>query len=476
MPSVIGAWCRQQGHRVHYILYGGRTNILKQIPDNLDLVMISSFTFTAHLAYALSNMLRSKGIVTILGGPHARCYPEDSSKYFDYVIGMINKELLIDILNGCLQYNSSGIYLSSDKHPKSIPSVEERWDFIEKGYYHSPVVKLIPMLSSLGCPYKCDFCMDSSVPYEEISIDSIKQDLQFALRKFKRPRIGWYDPNFGVRFNHIIDAIEESVPKNSIDFIAECNLSTLSESNVQRLKKNGFITILPGIESWNGYGNKVGTGGIEGYEKVRLVSEKMNMVQRNIPLVNANFLFGLDTDQGSDPFELTKRFLDLTPGIYPVFVLLGVFGRAPEANIQYQRENRLIPIPFHVHRSVHFINIKPKHYTWLEFYDYLIDLLKYAFSERALYRRFMAMKSRVPRWLILAQSISTGGYGKIAYHTEIAKRLRTDAQFRRFFEQETLEIPQFFKEKVKRDLGPLWSWFPKGALEHDPNAYLNSIG
>ena len=112
MPQVIGVWCKQLGHEVHYVLYGGRTNIIKQIPESLDLVFISSFTFTAHLAYSISNMLRSKGVVTVLGGPHARCYPEDSCKYFDYVVGLINKDLLIEFLEDYNQNNSSGLYLS----------------------------------------------------------------------------------------------------------------------------------------------------------------------------------------------------------------------------------------------------------------------------------------------------------------------------------------------------------------------------
>ena len=28
MPQVIGVWCRQEGHEVTYILYGGFNNIL----------------------------------------------------------------------------------------------------------------------------------------------------------------------------------------------------------------------------------------------------------------------------------------------------------------------------------------------------------------------------------------------------------------------------------------------------------------
>jgi hypothetical protein len=35
-------------------------------------------------------------------------------------------------------------------------------------------------------------------------------------------------------------------------------------------------------------------------------------------------------------------------------------------------------------------------------------------------------------------------------------------------------LPQFYKNIVRQDLGPLTEWLPEGALYHDPNAYLKS--
>jgi len=56
----------------------------------------------------------------------------------------------------------------------------------------------------------------------------------------------------------------------------------------------------------------------------------------------------------------------------------------------------------------------------------------------------------------------------------VRRRFDTDPQFRRFFEQETTDIPQFFAQRVRKELGPFWEWLPEGALQHDPNAYLTS--
>ncbi len=64
----------------------------------------------------------------------------------------------------------------------------------------------------------------------------------------RRPIVAWHDPNFGVRFNDYMTAIEDVVPKGRMRFIAESSLSLLSEPNLKRMQRNGFVGILPGIE------------------------------------------------------------------------------------------------------------------------------------------------------------------------------------------------------------------------------------
>src|SRR5215472_2013708 len=72
MPQVIGVWCREAGHDVTFLCYTGSEDLLNALPDDLDLVFIGGFTEAAQTAYALSSFLRSRGAVTVLGGPHAR--------------------------------------------------------------------------------------------------------------------------------------------------------------------------------------------------------------------------------------------------------------------------------------------------------------------------------------------------------------------------------------------------------------------
>ena len=106
----------------------------------------------------------------------------------------------------------------------------------------------------------------------------------------------------------------------------------------------------------------------------------------------------------------------------------------------------------------------------------MIDLVKYTYSWRAIFNRYRAAKGIIPRWMNVVRAVSSEGFGRIKYHTEVRRRLDTDRQFRGYFEQETTKLPEFYVDLARKDLGPLWEWSPAGAMDHDPNAYLKSVG
>ena len=473
MPQIVATWCEQQGHSVTFICYTGREKLENELPHNVDLVFICSFSQAAFLAYALSNYFRSKGAVTVLGGPHARCYPDDSVKYFDYVLGLTHQSTIVDLLKNVTPQRPKGIHISAKKQPVDFPSMRERWKFVEPTLKKAPFVKFIPMMASVGCPYTCSFCIDATVPYQQLSLDAMKEDLQFLLTKFKEPMVAWQDPNFGIRFNENMEVIESIPSRNRFRFLAESSLSILQEDHMKVMSKHNFKALLPGIESWNDMGNKSRAGHLNAEQKMNQVSEQVNMILRYVPYIQTNFVLGLDCDSGSEPFELTKRFVDKSPGAFPGYSLLSSFGEAAPLNLEYQKAGRVLPFPFHFLNNHLAMNVKPKHYEWIDFYDKVIDLTEYTFSKKAIYKRLFATSDFTSKWMNFMRAISNEGHGRIRFYKMIRKNLKEDASFRAYFEGETTVLPQFFNNIIEKDLGIWMKWLPKGALEHDQNAYLN---
>jgi hypothetical protein len=336
------------------------------------------------------------------------------------------------------------------------------------------ILKLVPLLGSLGCPYKCSFCIDAVVPYQPLGFEGLKDDLRFFQELKMRHAVAvWHDPNFGIRFDEYLDAIEEVVPPGSVTFVAETSLSLLKEDNLKRLKKNGFKAIAPGIESWFDIGDKSRMRSIKGMEKVKMVAEQANLVNSYVPYTQCNLIFGLDADDGPEPFELTKRFLDMAPGVYPHLAVLSAFGRNAVLNLEYQREGRVLPVPFHFLDLVQAMNVRPKNYTWPQFYDHVIDVFEYAFSAKALARRLWHNRHSYICWEQLFRGISSERLNRLAYHKKMRRWLEEPA-FRAFMEGETTRVPEQMVSQVRRHLGPLWEWLPADALQHDANAYMAS--
>jgi hypothetical protein len=473
MPQVLGVWCEEAGHEVTYVCYTGGADLLTELPSDLDILFIGAFTQAAQLAYAISNLYRGRGTITVLGGPHARCYPEDARQYFDYVLGFTDRAVVQDVLSECAPQWPEGRLMAAARQPAELPALEVRWKFVEKALTKAPTIKFVPMIGSLGCPYTCSFCIDSTVDYQPLGFEQVSADLKFLLTKMKHPIVGWHDPNFGVRFDDYMEAVERAVPRGRMRHIAESSLSLLAEPHLKRLRANGFQAILPGIESWFDLGNKSKTRRT-GLEKVEQVAEHVNLILRYIPYIQTNFVLGLDTDEGPEPFELTKRFLDLAPGAFPAYSLLSAFGRAAPLNLEYQRAGRVVPFPFTFLNNNHAMNVRPKNYTWPAFYDRLVDLSRYSFSWRAIRRRLGATEGMIPKWMNVVRAMSSEGWGRIEYHTKIRRLLDEDPSVRGFMEGETDRLPAFYAQRIEHDLGDLYPHLPSGSMMHDPNAYLKS--
>jgi hypothetical protein len=466
MPQVVAVWAEEMGHEVHLVTYTGFEDLRRELPHDIDVLFVCAFTQAAYLAYSISNLFRQQNVVTVLGGPHARAYAEDARNYFDYVVGFTDKTLIYDLLQDCSQHRGAGVMLSASQQPNTLPGVRERWKFIRQALDKTQFFHLVPMIGSLGCPYKCSFCIDSVIEYQPLPYDQIREDLIFVQTQFKKAAVGWHDPNFGVRFDDYMGVIEDAVKPGAVRFLAESSLSLLSEPHLKRLQRNGFVAIAPGIESWFDCNDKSKQGKNFGMDKVKAVAEHVNLIAHYIPYVQTNFVLGLDVDSGALPFELTKRFLDLVPAAFPAYSMFTAFGNSAPLNLELQRTGRVLDVPFHFLDNNSALNVRLKNYSILEFYDHLVDLMRYSFASRAMWRRFQANKDPLPRWMNFVRAISSEGRGRHLQHVKMRHRMATDREFMAFFSGESAVPPSFYHNMIKEQLGPFYEHLPAGILDY----------
>ncbi len=85
----------------------------------------------------------------------------------------------------------------------------------------------------------------------------------------------------------------------------------------------------------------------------------------------------------------------------------------------------------------------------------------------------MATPHFTSRWMNFMRAISAEGSGRINFYRKVRTMLVEDRSFRDYFEGESTELPAFYTRIIEKDLGVWWPWLPKGAIEHDANAYLH---
>src|SRR5262249_1171747 len=154
-------------------------------------------------------------------------------------------------------------------------------------------------------------------------------DLSFLSTNLPGVLVGFYDPNFGVKFDEVIHVLETIPPDLRNPYMIESSLSILRGSRVTRLKETNCVAVAPGVESWADYSNKAGGGQTTGVEKLHRVVEHFRLLHENVPYLQANFIFGLDTDQGNEPIELTKEFMTRTPFVWPALNIPVPYGSTP---------------------------------------------------------------------------------------------------------------------------------------------------
>jgi len=450
-PQAISVWCRRQGHDTFYATYYGLGQPHRLLPVDLDVVFISCYTQVSQLAYAVAKLYRKAGVRTVIGGPHAKAFPVDCLRFFDLVVGECDPELVADILAG--QFDP-GSMISAARPFDDVPTVEERMPEIRASAFfwgrRPLLLSAVPMLASMGCPYRCDFCIDWSSTYRPLSTERLAADLRYLARRLPGTLTVFHDPNFAVKFDQVFDVLEAQPPGGRPPYIIESSLTVLRGDRPRRLKDTNCAMVAPGVESWTDYSNKAGVGRQAGVAKVDRVAEHFAQLAENVPYLQANFIFGLDTDRGDEPVELTKRFMDRAPFAFPTINIPVPFGGTP-LHDQLAADRRILSaMPFSFYYAPYLVTTL-KHYDPITYYEKLTELYTHAASPQMLKRRMQTASQRAVKFVHRARTASFRT--EIANFRRILDMLRSDPKFLAFHEGLDTALPDFYRHAGDRMLG-----------------------
>jgi radical SAM superfamily enzyme YgiQ (UPF0313 family) len=450
-PQAVSVWCRQLGHDVHYATYYGQRDPVTLLPDGLDAVFIASYTQASGLAYALAKVYRSRATLTAIGGPHAKAFPRDCLRFFDFVVQDCDRALLDDVLCGRFDRHT---VVTSGRALKELPSAEERMpEILAGGLVRSRPFRLniVPLLTSVGCPYDCDFCVDWNNSYVLFPPERLEADLRYLSGNLPGVMVTYHDPNFGVKFDQVLDVIERIPMDRRSPYIMESSLSIVRGDRLQRLKDTRCLFIAPGVESWSDYSNKAGVGACVGREKLAQVVEHFRELRHHVPGLQANFLFGTEADEGDEPVELTKEFIQQAPFVWPTVNIPTPFGNTPLYDRALANGKILKSMPFSFYYTPYLVTTMP-HYRPVEYYDRLIDIYATMTSTSMVMRRFSPESNL--RFSLLNMLRTFAMRQDLAALRLVRANLENETEFRAYHEGESPDLPEFYHHRYEQKLGP----------------------
>jgi radical SAM superfamily enzyme YgiQ (UPF0313 family) len=263
-----------------------------------DVVAFSSLTAAANRAYQISQLVRQRRVLTVIGGLHATAIPEECQSHFDVVVTGDGEASLPRVLN-----DFSAGTLQARYHPASpfdlTQSPLPRWDLLQPGMSSGGSVGSLvntiarfTLQTQRGCPWACNFCAASRLlgPVRAKPHDRIDAELRQIAQHTSRPWIELADDNtFAVARD----------PYPLLDSLGNHGCRWFSESDwriaenptlLNRIARSGCRQLLIGVEStvfqYPGMGRKQA-------EFDRIVAA-LQAIQAAGVVVNACFIVGAE--------------------------------------------------------------------------------------------------------------------------------------------------------------------------------------
>lgn len=285
--------------RQHQVKIIEEENDQIDLNEECDLVGISCMTANAPRAYHLASEFHKRGRKVVLGGVHPTLLPEEALKYADSIVkGEAEgawENLLKDYSSGALKR----VYHDPD------PPLERHipMDFQCTG--RKRLFNVIPVMTTRGCPYKCEFCCVYNLYGKKIRHAPVSRIVRDIESTGSRTFI-FLDDNIIGNSKYATELFNAIRPLG-IKWVGQASLSDVRKRGLIELAaKSGCKALFFGLESVSEHQlRKIG----KSIREIENVKTAIKTVKDLGILFHASLIFGFDDDEKSVFYE-TLSFLN----------------------------------------------------------------------------------------------------------------------------------------------------------------------
>lgn len=306
--------------------------------EHFDLIGISIMTEQAFKGYEIAQKFRERGVTTVIGGIHATILPEEAEKYSDaVVVGEAENtwsQVLRDFRRGHLRKFYKEIEGQVDLQKSPVP----RYKLLDLDKY-----RLIPIQTTRGCPYDCNFCAASKIygpKFRNKPTAQVIEEIETVLAFGKNRRIVFNDDNMFVNRKRSYELLEAIIPLK-IKYFVQTDISIADDDKLLNLMgKSGCVSVFLGLES-------LLPENLEYFQKSKFKFKHLGKYKNYCQKIHSHgiqilgcFMVGCDFD-GPDVFERLVEFT-LDNNILGQYLILTPFP-ATRLREELIKEGRLAP-------------------------------------------------------------------------------------------------------------------------------------
>ena len=345
-------------------------------------VGMSVMTTQVPLANKASKRVKGvdKSMPVVWGGCHPTLFPEQTLRDAHVDIISINEGAFTAIkLAGALKTGDdlssiNGIGFKTEDHelvitsPETIENIDDlpHFDFslIEIDNYLNPKrsvyerefpkfrhkVKIMPILTGLGCPYRCQFCINVILKrrYRYRSAESIVDEIIRLQAEYDVNSFIFMDEDFFInkkRAMEFVDLVEE----RDLHFnwrmwcrVDHFNSNYINHELLKRLDSIGYGSLVMGGES----GNQEILDALKKQTTTEQILNSLKMLDGTYITPRYSFMVGLEDetlDQMRDTFDLCFKMKKIRPDVDIAAFIFRLYPGSPIYNRLVERHNIKIP-------------------------------------------------------------------------------------------------------------------------------------
>jgi radical SAM superfamily enzyme YgiQ (UPF0313 family) len=261
LPARAIEFVKRRGERVPIMAFGYLAAILaraghtvrytNEVLAGTDLAIIYSSMVDYRADLEMAERYKRRGATVAFVGPFASHRPEAFLASADLVVSGEPERFALGLAAGASI--PRGLVESGDvKDLDELPFPD--WStFPVRSYSYFPALRqrpFLPILSSRGCPYTCEYCPYEVIKWRPRSIPNVLDELEYLRRAHGVRAVLFRDPIFTLARKRIVE-LTEGMRSRSFDvrWACETRMDCLDVELLQRMHRAGLRVINVAVES-----------------------------------------------------------------------------------------------------------------------------------------------------------------------------------------------------------------------------------